>query len=408
MSNRSNTVGRALGEVLRSCEVVDNHCHGFRLERVADLDSAGFEDRLTMMGMCRATSGQTVRRQAAQVTELRDATVFALTARRWLAAYLGVSARSQAVAEARGSALAADAQGYVNALLVDQHICAVIADDGYPQPAITRAEFEKTLGVSVYRVARIEPWIADLQRQELAFGDFEAAFEQHLDEAAADSFTLGYKSVIAYRTGLDVTRPSTRDASEAYEEWRRGRWATGRGPGKTVRDYLLWVTLRAAQRHERVVHIHCGGGDPDIVLTHARPGDLYPFLHAHEGQPIVLIHAGWPWLSEGAYIASILPSVYLDLSEFLPWASLAIDRELELLLGVAPAGKLLYGSDEASEPEVLWLSAKMTREALIRVLETAIERDQLTMSEAERIGTGVLALNSRRLHGISLRRQSCS
>jgi predicted TIM-barrel fold metal-dependent hydrolase len=118
-------------------------------------------------------------------------------------------------------------------------------------------------------------------------------------------------------------------------------------------------------------------------------------------QPVVLIHSGWPWLAEAAYIASILPFVYLDLSEFLPWASLAADRELEIMLGVAPTGKLLYGSDEASEPEVFWVSARLTREALERVLARAVERDHLTADEAGRIGAGILAGNCKALHGIA-------
>jgi predicted TIM-barrel fold metal-dependent hydrolase len=117
-------------------------------------------------------------------------------------------------------------------------------------------------------------------------------------------------------------------------------------------------------------------------------------------QPIVMIHGGYPWLAEAAYIASILPFVYLDLSEFLPWASLGSDRELETLLGVVPTAKLLYGSDEASEPEVLWLSARMAREALERVLGSAVDRDLATTDEALAIGRGVLGSNSMRLHGI--------
>jgi predicted TIM-barrel fold metal-dependent hydrolase len=158
--------------------------------------------------------------------------------------------------------------------------------------------------------------------------------------------------------------------------------------------------LRAAKRHGIVMHLHVGGGDPDIVLAHVRPQDVFGLLHDHMDQPIILIHGGYPWMGEAAYIASILPFVYLDLSEFLPWDTLGIDRELEMLLGVVPTGKILYGSDEASEPEVFWLSARMAREALERVLERSVERDYLTVPQAEGIGRGILAANTARLHGI--------
>jgi len=151
-----------------------------------------------------------------------------------------------------------------------------------------------------------------------------------------------------------------------------------------------------------VMHLHCGGGDPDIVLGHVRPQDVFSLLHDYMDQPIVLIHGGYPWMAEAAYIASILPFVYIDLSEFLPWAALGIDRELEMLLGVVPTGKLLYGSDESSEPEVFWLSARLAREALERVLGRAVESDFLTVAEAEGIGRGVLGGNTMRLHSLQL------
>ena len=386
---------------LTSCEVLDNHCHGFRVLDLLQRDPEGWEDRLTMMGTCFVSSGQGDANIAAQVAGLRDSTIFTLTARRWLAEYLDAAASHEALTAARHSALTADPGSYVHGLMADAHITAVIADDGYPQPTVTRAEFQASLGLPVYRVARIEPWIAALQTQSLSFPDFEADFERRLDEAAADQLTVGYKSVIAYRSGLDVTNPTAAEAATAYTSWQADGWPKDRGAGKVVRDYCLRAALRAARRHDRVMHIHCGGGDPDIVLTHVRPQDIFPLLHDHMDQPIVLIHSGWPWLAEGAYIASIMPFVYLDLSEFLPWASVGIDRELEILLGVAPSAKLLYGSDEASEPEVFWVSARLTREALERVLVRACERGHLGPSEAQRIGRGIMGGNSKRLHGIT-------
>ena len=392
---------REIAVDLTGVPAIDNHCHGFRAADLVGLDPLGWEDRLTMMGMCFLSSGQTDPGLAAQVHSLRDRTVFALTARRWLAERLGVEPEPKALAAARAAAIAADPAGYCAGLMADQDIVAVIADDGYPQPAVTRAQFEASLGVPVHRVARIEPLIVELQASELGWSDFEAGFEARLDEAASDSHTVGYKSIIAYRTGLDVGSPSAAEAGAAYEQWRAAGWPKDRGPGKVVRDYCLRATLRAARRHDLVMHLHCGGGDPDIVLAHVRPQDVFSLLHDHMDQPIILIHGGYPWMAEAAYIASILPFVYIDLSEFLPWATLGIDRELEMLLGVVPAGKILYGSDEASEPEVFWLSARMAREALERVLSSSVERDFVTVAQAEEIGRGVLAGNTARLHGIA-------
>jgi len=379
--------------------VVDNHCHGFCLDDIVARDPETWEDRLTMMGMCFQSSGQTDEALARQIGSMRESTVFLLAARRWLAEYLGVS--EEDLTTGRHRRIGLDPLRYVHALLRDERITALITDDGYPQPPVDRKGFAEAVGVPVYWASRIEPWIVTLQREELRFDDFEAAFGERLTESAADPRTVAFKSIIAYRTGLDVGFPSRSEAREAYEAWRTSGWEESRGPAKTVRDYLLTLTLAAAQEHCRTVHIHCGGGDPDVQLQYARPASLYALLHRHKHLPVVLIHSGWPWLAEAAYMASILPNVYLDLSEFLPWASLAGDREVERLVGMVPASKLLYGSDEASEPEVLWLGARVMRGILRRVLAGAVVQDWLTLAQALRLARGILGENTRSLHGIA-------
>jgi hypothetical protein len=71
-----------------------------------------------------------------------------------------------------------------------------------------------------------------------------------------------------------------------------------------------------------------------------------------------------------------------------------------MILGAVPGAKVLHGSDESSEPEMFPTSARLVREALERVLGTFIDRDFLSVADAETIGRGVLADNVRRLHGI--------
>ena len=116
----------------------------------------------------------------------------------------------------------------------------------------------------------------------------------------------------------------------------------------------------------------------------------------------MLIHSGWPWLEEGAYVASILPRVYLDTSINTAWASIIMDQKLEAVLGIAPTAKVMFGSDESTEPELAWISAVMARESLERVLGAAVERRWMTTADAERVGRGVLAGNCERLHGLDV------
>jgi uncharacterized protein len=386
---------------LTGAGVIDVHCHPWRNEDLLAADPESFEDRTTMMGMCLISSGQTGEELGRHLAMLTGSTPRALTLRRRLAGRLGCEPTREAVAAARRAALEADPSGYNAALFDEVGIEGLIYDEGYPQPTIPREDFAEASGAkAVHRVARIEPFIAELIGKVESYGELEDAFTAKIEEATSDPEMVAFKSVIAYRTGLDVGDPTPEERARAFERWRKGGFRETRENSKPVRDALLRRTLAVAKTSDRPVHVHCGGGDPDVVLSHARPAAFFPLLAQHPDQAIVLIHTGWPWVEEGAYVASVLPHVYLDISLMLPWSSLAIDQKLEVLLGAAPPAKVLYGSDEASEPEVIWLSAQIGREALGRVLAGAVERRWLDEREARTIGEGVLAGNARRLHGI--------
>jgi len=384
---------------LSEVPVVDAHCHGFEAKALLSREPDGWQDRITVMGMCFESSLTIDRSLAGLVSKMTEGTVFALLGRRWLGEFLGCTPED--VPRVRHAALEADPKGYISRLLADEHLVGLFVDDGYPQPQVNLDELEALVSTSVYRVARIEPLINEARSATNTMDDLEAAFRALLEETAEDPRCVAYKTVIAYRTGLDVGDPTKEEIAESYRRWRDAGWKDGRDTSKAVRDHLLNVTLEVASRQDRPVHIHSGAGDPDVVLSHARPANLGPLLKRFSAQPVVLIHSGYPWLEEATYLASIYPMVYLDLSLLVPWATLDVDRGLGLVLGSVPTNKVLHGSDEASEPEVAWISARLARAALERVLGGAVERDYLTLGEAERIGQAVLADNALRLHGLA-------
>jgi uncharacterized protein len=392
---------------LSDAEVIDNHVHGFRIEDLLAHDPEDFETRLNLLGTLFSDSTLTSEAGRAdpslwqQARRMTETTVFSLVVRRWLAERLGCEPTAEAVAASRDKAFRNDPKAYISDLLKEANVAGLLVDDGFPLPRVPSEEFRATVGgTPVHRVARIETMIVDVRDEANDLGALEEMFDAELDRAAADATTVAFKSIIAYRTGLDV-EPADRDAAAAaFPRWRADGWKESREHAKPVRDYLLHRAAEAARRHDRVLHIHTGDGDPDIVLPRARPHDLFPFLKMHLALPIVLIHTGFPWTQVAAYIASQLPNVYLDLSVLIPWASLGIEQHLTGLLGTAPAGKLLYSSDEASEPEVIWIAARLGRDALERVLGDAVDRDFLTVHEAERLGRGILSDNARRLHAI--------
>jgi predicted TIM-barrel fold metal-dependent hydrolase len=385
---------------LQGAEVVDAHCHPFRSEDLLARDPEAFETRCMYLGTALLSSNHANHELASFVQELTETTLFGLALRRWLSNYLGCEPTKEAVVAARDKALRADPPGYARSLLEREHVVAVVADEGYPQPTIPRADFEAALGgVPVHRVGRIEPWIVDA-RETGTFDDTAGAFEELVHRAGSDPRLVGFKTIIAYRTGLDITDPSSQEAAAAYERWRADAWRESREDAKPVRDFLLRRAFALAKEHDRPFHVHVGGGDPDVNLAHATPKDVFAFFVEHQDIPIVMIHSGYPWVAEAAYVGSVLPNVYLDISELVPWGWGQIDWSLEMILGAVPGAKVFHGSDESSEPEMFPTSARLVREALERVLGTFVDRDFLAVGDAETIGRGILAENVRRLHGI--------
>ena len=384
---------------LSGAEIVDAHSHPYRLDDLLSKGSEGFDTRMMFLGESFHSSSR-VRDELWPVADaMTDSTVFALAMRRWLAAHLGCEPTREAVTTARDAAVQADGVAYTKGLLDAAGVVAVLSDEGFPQPPIPAEEFASTIGVTVHRVTRLEPWI--LQHRGGSFDDLVSAVEAEATDAAGDPNCVAYKSIVAYRTGLDVGDPDASDARAAFDRWRAAEWRETREDAKPVRDFLIRRTLAVAKANDRPFHFHCGGGDPDINLAHADPIAIFPLLVDVQDQPVVLIHSGYPWVREAAYVASVLPNVYLELSELIPWGWGQVEWALEMLVGTVPAAKLLYGSDEAGEPESFWASALLARSALQRVLGRFVERDYVSVSDAERLGRLILADACRRLHGIA-------
>jgi hypothetical protein len=386
------------GVDLSGVGIVDAHTHPYRLDDLLAKPSEGFDTRLMFLGESFLSSSQMHDELWPVADAFTDSTLFAIAMRRWLAVHLGCEPTREAVTAARDEALRADPVAYTKGLLEAAGVVAILSDEGYPQPPIPAEEFASSLGVRVHRVTRLEPWI--LQHRGGSFDDLVSAVENEATQAAADPNCVAYKSIVAYRTGLDIGDPSSGDATAAFDRWRSDDWRETREHAKPVRDFLIRRALEVAKAHDRPFHFHCGGGDPDINLVYANPTSMFPFLVDVQDQPIVLVHSGYPWIRESAYIASVLPNVYLELSELIPWAWGQVEWALEMLVGTVPAAKLLYGSDEAGEPEAFWASALLARSALQRVLDRFVERDYVSVGDAERLGELVLADACRRLHGI--------
>ena len=369
-----------------SLPVVDNHCHPYLVaptpERYAALD--------TFLG---------VRGEAPEALAHRNAMVYQRWSTRLLAEFFGCEPTPAAVAAARAGE--ADERRYVDRLFADAGIEALVVDMGYPQPPIDQASFLARTPVPVVPVYRIEPPIKALLEARVGFDEFVRRFDDGLRRAIRDEGYMAIKSIIAYRTGLDVD-PSQQDDTAGRRALDSALAEPKRmSASKQLRDHLFCRTLRLSIELGVSLHVHTGVGDADVVLQRCNPALLNDVLKdpAFGKARVVLIHC-YPYLAEASWLAAAWPNVWCDLSLGIPFAPVAADRILETALELAPTNRLLFGTDAFSGPEQSWLGAKLAKDALARVLATLHSRGLLTESESHEIAAAFLAGNARALYGL--------
>jgi predicted TIM-barrel fold metal-dependent hydrolase len=362
--------------------MIDGHCHPFVLERQA-LDLSAFsldighdpeaEDRRRHLGPGRISQ------------EL-------LTVR--LAARFGCDPGQ--VEEVRNRA-AGDWQRYVSGLFAEAGITGLVMDPAWPAEAAERLdEYAALTGCSVHPILRIDPLID----RAIAEGDgAQEILRKVLDamaEAAARGY-VGFKTIVAYRTGLAV------DPQASLEEADRSlrNDVPVRRRGKALRDLVLRKALGTAADLGRPVQIHTGIGDSEIRLAEADPLLLEELLRTPEGSAaaIVLIHGSFPWHEELAYLAASKPNVWADLSLFTLFSPLTTADRLLRILDLAPAARVLAGTDGYLQPELHWFGALVLADAwqeVERRMRTAGARSAWT----EHLRAALFEENARSLYSI--------
>ena len=370
--------------------VVDNHCHGVRR-------SQAFEDLVSWRRAFTESANPGMPREHVA------STVFYRRLIRALAGFLDCEPEEEFVLAAR---VASDGPELVSVLLRAANVEALLIDTGYPPPeeVLPEAELGELAGCRTEPMLRLETL---MERLITEHGSLEEAKEA-LVAALGDVRGQGYvalKSIVAYRTGLNIREWTGEEAEASFREFRR---AAGEGSArlahKPLLDTLLHTAFAEAARQEVPVQFHVGYGDADINLLLGNPLHLRAVLERpdYRGMPVVLLHGCYPYTREGGYLAALYESVYLDLSYGIPLLGyaemLSFTREA---LGVAPISKLLYSSDGIGVPELHWLGALYGRRVLGRALGELVAHGELNLSEAETAGEDVLRGNASCLYRLS-------
>lgn len=315
---------------------------------------------------------------------------------RELGQQLGTPATVEAVLERR----AVVGPGAIRRAFTEAHIAALLVDTGYPPAAMSLDDVRELLPCAVYEVFRTETCAQDLLAEAQPYEDFLATFRTALRAAATQC--VAFKSIIAYRTGLAVRPWSTAEAAAAYAGAvaRFGAGGSPRLTDKPLLDTLFLLTLEVATETGRPVQVHAGWGDPDVDLPLANPVLLRLILEDPRwaSANLVVLHQAYPFVREAAFMSAVWPQVHVDLSLALPFLGPGALGPLIELLSLAPATKLMYGSDVHSLPEPIALSAKWGRAVLTEALDWLIARDGRSRDEARDIARQILADNARALY----------
>jgi predicted TIM-barrel fold metal-dependent hydrolase len=272
----------------------------------------------------------------------------------------------------------------------------ILMDDGFPLENSLPLDWHRQF-VPVRRVLRLERLAEETLAASHTFDDFHGRLTAALDSPPAD--VCAFKSIAAYRGGLDFRPVSAAEAAAGFDLIRKS--SPVRLDHPPLVHYVVHQALTAAARQGLPLQFHTGFGDPDLDLRLANPLHLRPLLEDHRWPdvPVVILHAGWPFCREAGYLAAVYPQVYVDFGLVVPLLSrVGMRAALRQLLEAAPASKIMYSSDAHSIPELYWLGARYGRETVAAVLEEAVLQLDLLPSAAEEMAAAMLHGNASRLY----------
>ncbi|KAG6001962.1 hypothetical protein E4U21_003613 [Claviceps maximensis] len=251
---------------------------------------------------------------------------------------------------------------------------------------------------------------------EVAMTDFESA----LAAAIADDDVVGFKSVICYRTGLDVAPAENKsEALQAFASIFSERRAPSALPFTRVHHKPLnqFLVHRLAQAlrdagasddtKKKPIQFHTGLGDNDLTLTRSSPAHLQDFVRAYPTVPMVLLHSGYPFDRETGYMAAMYDNVYADIGAVFPFVSRAGQEDIvRHVLELCPWEKIIWSTDGHWFPETYLLAVLQMKDAFHNVLCDFVRKGDISWEHAFRMVEDILFRTSNRLYhlGLTLKR----
>ncbi|KAK0739943.1 hypothetical protein B0T21DRAFT_150976 [Apiosordaria backusii] len=273
---------------------------------------------------------------------------------------------------------------------------------------------------ALHKAVRPEAILNDPVELKDFWEDWAASFDNAIKSAIDDPLVVAFKSVVAYRTGLDVAgKEPTKDVvqpalKEVVKKFLKG--GTARLEHSSLNGYIIHRTATLIRHHKvkgqeekiprklkKPIQFHTGLGDSDLTLAKASPGHLQEFVRAYPDVPMVLLHAGYPFTKEIAYMATVYKNVYADIGEVFPCISKdGQERLLMEILELCPWSKILWSTDGHWFPETYLLAILQIREAFETVLCSYVLKGQLGWKAAIELVKDLLFRNANKLYHLGL------
>jgi uncharacterized protein len=293
------------------------------------------------------------------------------------------------------------ASHFVQMLWDDVSIGALIVDDGLNSgDLMSLDEIAHVSGRPVFLCRRIEPLLEACVVEAESFSDLCASYSKRL-LVSGKRRTAGLKTICGYRGGLELMHPSKAEARSDFDRLKKeiGTASTFRIGKRPLYHYLLLQSFEMAAENGVAVQIHTGIGDDDANLADCNPTIMQPLFRSRTfaKTPFVLLHC-FPYVHEAAFFASLYSNVYMDLSLSVTLAAPRAAHMMAEALSVAPASKILAGSDGHCCPESHWYGALCWKRGLTVSLYDMIGAKLLTQREAEDLCALILHDNAIRLY----------
>lgn len=394
----------ALLQAIRTTPIIDNHAH--------PLLKLPAQEKYSLLAIASEANGDAQEGSKSSLAHFR--------AVNQLAAALDCTANWGAVSEALQAKRAESYPAWVTQCL--SGVETVLVDDGLDgqDDAELYSYFDSFTRSKCKRIVRIEQIVPGIIQNACsktrdvgkAFQNVIQEFRQRIRGALSDPEVTGFKSIICYRTGLDI--PAELDEEAALQVFtsvhneisgQRGRFERldHRGLNELFVHLLAQEIQAAEELSRKPVQFHTGLGDNDLDLTTASPAHLQPFIRSYDKVPFVLLHSGYPYVREMGYLAAMYANVYADIGEVFPFLSRdGQEGVVRQILELCPTSKILWSTDGHWFPETYLLAVEQMRGVFGSVLVDYVKKGDLTWGQSIQVVKDVLFNNSNFLYKLNL------